>query len=42
MRCVTGKQHSASAVGIDKPRVVRPSAPAFKRFHMDVHAGNAA
>ena len=42
MRRIAGKQHPASAVGIDKPRVVGPSAAVFERFHTDVRAADPA
>ena len=42
MRRITGKQHSASAIGIDKPRSVRPSAAVFERFNTDVRAADTA
>ena len=32
MRRIPGKQHSAAAVGLGKPRVVRPSAGVFERL----------
>jgi hypothetical protein len=42
MRRIAGKQHSALAAGINKPRVVPPSAPAFERVYGDVRAADAA
>jgi hypothetical protein len=42
MRRIAGEQHSAPAVGIDKPRIVRPSAGVFERFDTDVGAADTA
>jgi hypothetical protein len=42
MRRISSKQHSASAVGVNKPRVVRPSAAVFERLHTDVRAADTA
>jgi 2-polyprenyl-6-methoxyphenol hydroxylase-like FAD-dependent oxidoreductase len=42
MRRVAGEQHPAFAVGVDKPRIVRPSAAAFERLHTDVGTADAA
>ncbi len=39
---VAGQQHAASAVGLGKPRVVRPPAPVFERLDADVRAADAA
>jgi hypothetical protein len=42
MRRIAGKQHSASAIAIDKPRIVGPSAGVFERCDTDIRAADTA